>query len=244
MRVDPRSCTLLKGLVGSTAYGLDHADSDKDYIGMFAVPTVHLLGLDASNLDTAIEFKNPDTKFYEAGHYVRLALKSNPSILELLWLENYSTRTSFGDKLIKIRDAFPSRKLVKAAYLGYATQQHEKLMKDDREEKRAKNARHFVRLLRQGAELYSTGQLVVRLPDPDEVRNLGLAIAQGNLDVARLEMTKAEKKFNSKSALPESANTKLVNEWLLGVRHELYRHSNSNLDQDLGKPKGRVGGGR
>jgi uncharacterized protein len=233
-RTDPRSCTLLKGVVGSTAYGLNHELSDTDYLGLYAVPTVRLLGLDLPDLEKAVEYKNPDTKFYEVLHYCRLAMKSNPSILELLWLEHYNVRTKAGDELIKIRDAFPTQSYVKAAYLGYATQQYSKLLKDDRLVKRAKNARHFVRLLRQGSELYRTGQLVVRLPDPEEVRDLGRKIAHGDLDIAKVEMLAARSTFEANSALPEKPDREKVNNWLLGVRNELFKYSNSDFAGNVG----------
>ncbi len=38
---------LLAGIVGSTAYGLAGPDSDVDRLGVFAAPTLSLLGLDA-----------------------------------------------------------------------------------------------------------------------------------------------------------------------------------------------------
>lgn len=236
MRIDPRSCTLLKGVVGSTAYGLNHAGSDLDYRGVYAVPTQHLLGLDAPELEKAVEFKNPDTQYYEALHYCRLALKSNPSILELLWLENYNVRTKAGDELVKIRNAFPTARLVKAAYLGYAEQQFSRLLKDDRLEKRAKNARHFLRLLRQGAGLYRTGQLVVRLPDAEEVRYFGNRIANGDLEVASKAMQAAQITFSANSALPKSPDKEAINEWLLGVRNGLFHYTNEDFAGNLGKP--------
>jgi uncharacterized protein len=212
---------LLYGVVGSTAYGLNNEESDTDYLGLYAVESKKLLGLDLPDLEKAVEFKDPDTKYYEVLHYCRLALKSNPSILELLWLESYVEASPQGLALITLRDAFPTQQFVKAAYLGYANQQYTKLLKDERLAKRAKNARHFIRLLRQGSQLYRTGQLVVALPDPEEVKHLGRKIAHGDLNVAKLEMLKAETAFNANSALSENSNKEVVNEWLLGVRHGL-----------------------
>jgi len=229
MRVDPRSCTLLKGLVGSTAYGLAHEGSDKDYIGMFAVPSAKLFELNPPDLNKGVEFKNPDTKFYEAAHYCRLALGCNPTILELLWLEHYNLRTEYGNQLIAIRGAFPSAKLVRDAYFGYATQQFNKTIARNGEVSRPeKSARHLYRLLYQGTELYTTGRLIVKLPDPEKFIDFGKRVAAGDFDLAKQAMADAQKKFNSKSALPANPNKKLVNEWLLGVRHGLYQHPDSN----------------
>lgn len=233
MRVDPRSCTLLKGVVGSTAYGLNHAGSDLDYRGIYAAPTHLVLGVDSPELEKAVEYKNPDTAFYEAKHFCKLAMKSNPSILELLWLDKYNVRTKAGDKLIKIRDAFPTAKLVRDAYLGYAKQQYDRLLKDERFEKRAKNARHFARLLYQGADLYSTGNLKVRLPNPEYFFDFGNAVANGALELAKKEVAWAEAVFSTPSVLPDQPDKEAINEWLLGVRNGLFQYSDSDFAENL-----------
>lgn len=204
------------------AYGLNHENSDIDYQGLYAADTQQLLGLDLPDLEKAIEYKNPDTKYYEILHYCKLALKSNPSILELMWLNSYDHRTKAGLELIKIREAFPTQKFVKAAYLGYADQQYSKLLKDPRFEKRAKNARHFARLLRQGSHLYSTGELIVKLDDPDYFVHFGNLVASGDFEWAEKEMTMAEHTFSQTSALPAIPNREVVNDWLLGVRNGLF----------------------
>jgi uncharacterized protein len=215
---------LIRGVVGSTAYGLNHEGSDVDYLGLYAVDTQQLLGLDLPDLEKAVEYKNPDTKYYEALHYCRLALKSNPSILELMWLNEYDVMTSAGEALISIRVAFATQQYVKAAYLGYANQQYDKLLKDKRFEKRAKNARHFMRLLRQGADLYRTGELQVRLDRPDVITDFGDLIADGHLNIAKRAMEIAEETFAKPSALPETPNREAVNDWLLGVRNGLFEN--------------------
>jgi predicted nucleotidyltransferase len=228
MRVDPRSCTLLKGVVGSTAYGLAHEGSDLDYAGVFAVPTAMLFGLDAPDIHKGFNTKNPDTQFYEAVHFCKLALGCNPTVLELMWLQHYNVRTMYGDQLLEIRSAFLSAKAVRSAYFGYAQAQLNKLQNDERFDKRAKNARHFARLLWQGSNLYRTGELTVKLPDPDYFFSIGEAIANGAMILANAEVKGAEKIFNGPSALPEKPDRDTVNDWLTGVRHGLYRHPDSN----------------
>lgn len=215
---------LLRGVVGSTAYGLNHADSDTDYQGVYAVDTKQLLGLDLPDLEKAVEYKNPDTKYYEALHYARLALKSNPSILELMWLNEYDVITPAGRELIAIRNAFPTQKYVKAAYLGYANQQYSKLLKDERRHKRAKNARHFARLLYQGRTLYRTGVLQIALPNPYAFINFGEEVADGNLDRVQKALNYAEEVFDQPSALPEEPDREAVNFWLLGVRNGFFKN--------------------
>jgi len=223
MQFNPGTNLLLKGVVGSTAFGLNNEQSDKDYQGVFAVPTAMLLGLD-SKITESYSFKNPDTSYHEVGKFCRLALGCNPTILELLWLDHYNLRTELGIELINLRNNFLSAPRVRGAYFNYANDQYSKLLKDDRFEKRAKNARHFLRLLQQGAELYSKGDLKVRLHNADDITYYAKLIAQGNLDVANKALEVAGKKFDKPSALPEKPNKEPVNEWVLKVRHELYKH--------------------
>ncbi|MEY9963783.1 hypothetical protein ABIA33_001816 [Streptacidiphilus sp. MAP12-16] len=121
--------TLLAGVVGSTAYGLAHAGSDRDVLGMFAAPTADLHGLCTpreSHVTT-----QPDSTFHEAGKAVRLILSSNPTASELLWLDVYDVRTPLGDELIALRGSLLSAPGVRNAYLGYATQQFRKLLTRD-----------------------------------------------------------------------------------------------------------------
>ncbi|WP_282206564.1 nucleotidyltransferase domain-containing protein [Kitasatospora fiedleri] len=169
---------LLSGIVGSTAYGLAHAGSDLDRLGLFAAPTTAFHGLHRpaeSHVTT-----RPDRTLHEAAKWCRLALNGNPTATELVWLpeELYEVRTPLGEELIGLRTSFLSGPAVRGAYLGYADQQFRKLTTRDRTDpagraRAAKHARHLVRLVRQGVALHETGHLEIRLPDPEQVRALG-----------------------------------------------------------------------
>lgn len=117
---------LLSGIIGSTAYGLDHAGSDVDRIGMFARPTTDLIGL-AVPTESYVYKEPSDITWHEARKYVSLALKANPTITELLWLPQYDTRTPLGDDLIAIRRSLLSARTVRNAYLGYSMSQLRRL---------------------------------------------------------------------------------------------------------------------
>ena len=118
---------LLAGIVGSTAYGLAGPGSDVDRLGVFAAPTLSLLGLDAPALSRVST--EPDVTMHEAGKAARLLLGANPTVTELLWLPDdlYDQRTRLGAELVEIRSAFLSARRVRDAYLGYASQQFRKL---------------------------------------------------------------------------------------------------------------------
>ncbi|WP_091673170.1 nucleotidyltransferase domain-containing protein [Micromonospora auratinigra] len=231
---------LLSGIVGSVAYGLAGPGSDVDRIGVFAAPTVAFHGLRRPK--ESVVTTDPDVTLHEAGKYCGLALSGNPTATELMWLpdECYETRTGFGDRLIAIRSAFLSAPRVRAAYLGYATQQFRKLTTRDSDGSRsrrgarraepesshtggrrrsAKHARHLARLLHQGRVLYATGVLEIRLADPEWFRGFGERVAGGALDEAEALVVAAERDFDRiRSPLPERPDEETVERWLLDVR--------------------------
>lgn len=215
---------LLQGVVGSTAYGLAHAGSDVDRLGVFAAPTRAFHGLHAPAPTRTTT--GPDGTWHEAGKYARLALACNPTVLELLWLDQHDISGQHGADLIAIRGAFLSARRVRDAYLGYATQQFRKLearadrtFSSDTRLRTAKHARHLARLTIHGADLWRTGQLEIRLADPQQVADFGEQVAAGNLDVARQALAQAEATFNvDHTPLPDRPDETAVERWLLAVR--------------------------
>jgi uncharacterized protein len=220
---------LLKGVVGSTAYGLNHEGSDVDYMGVFAAPLNELLGLD--KVEESVVTKDPDTTFHEAKKFVTLCLSGNPSVSELLWLDMYEHMTDEGMALVNLRRSFLSAKRVRDAYLGYATSQFDRLksrgdgsFSADTRKRTEKHARHLVRLVEQGYHLYRSGELVVNLHsnaseiDPEWVFSMGKKIADNPLWAERY-MKMAEARFDSaKAAVPERPDRDIVEKWLIRVR--------------------------
>lgn len=217
---------LLAGVVGSTAYGLAHAGSDIDRLGLFAVPTVELHGLHRpaeSHVTT-----DPDSTLHEAAKWCRLALSCNPTASELVWLDSYETRTPLGDELIGLRTAFLSERRVRGAYLGYAQAQFRKL-KDrgdgsfsaDTRKRTLKHARHLVRLVQQGEELHDTGRLTIRLTNPDEVQAMAEWIV-AEPDRALVLISRSEGRFNKPGVLPATPDEPAVEAWLRKVRAAHY----------------------
>jgi predicted nucleotidyltransferase len=215
---------MLSGVVGSTAYGLAGPDSDVDRLGMFAYNTLDLLGLNA--LQDSIVEHEPDVTLHEALKYVRLALKCNPTVLELLFLSGYEQMSRMGQELLRIRDRFLSARLVRDAYLGYATQQFTRLknrgdgsFSADTRKRTAKHARHLMRLCYQGFHLYATGELVIRLEHPETFREFGEAVAEGDIGVAEELIASYETLFDmTPTVLPDEPDRDAVERWLKDVR--------------------------
>jgi predicted nucleotidyltransferase len=220
---------LLSGVVGSTAYGLDTADSDVDRLGVFAAPTVAFHGLHRPK-ESHVTIR-PDATFHEAAKWVRLALGGNPTVTELAWLDDYETMTPLGRELIGLRSSLLSAKRVRDAYLGYATQQFRKMenrgdgsFSADTRKRAGKHARHLWRLLHQGSELHQTGILVVRLT-PDRAascRAFGERVAAGDLTVVREAFSAAEAAFDGPGVLPEHPDEAAAEAWLLRVRAAMW----------------------
>ncbi|GAA2448353.1 hypothetical protein GCM10010191_77260 [Actinomadura vinacea] len=218
---------LLSGVVGSTAYGLATPESDVDRLAVFAAPTVLFHGLRPPTGKQATRVStDPDVTRHEAGKFAGLCLGVNPTVTELLWLEEYETCTELGERLVGIRESFLSARRVRDAYYGYAVSQFRRLenredgsFSADTRKRTAKHARHLARLVHQGLDLYRTGRLTVRLADPQWYRDFGERVAAGEVDVAKTLLAEGEAGFDAaRTPLPERPEEEVVEAWLIDVR--------------------------
>lgn len=248
MTPPPTLNILLRGVVGSRAYGLDHATSDIDRMAVYAAPTRQLLGLGPP--PEAITTTQPDVVTFELAHFLRLALGSNPTVTELLWLPAglYETTTMIGFELVRLRQKFLSRPGVRHAYLGCARRLFEKLKvggkNEDgksRRQRQAKTARHLARHLHQGLHLYATGRLIVRLDSDiaERCRALGVRAANGELHPAEHMIREYEQRFDETTTpLPDYPDSKTVDAWLRDARVRLLADTGPDVHQRRrgGKP--------
>lgn len=207
---------ILSALVGSQAYGTANEDSDRDYLGVYLANTEHLLGL--SPVEQTVRRVKPDMTFYELGKFLRLAMACNPTILELLWCEEHHHCDSYGVALLGVRSYFLS-KLVRRTYLGYARSQLRKMEKGKDSKLYAKHARHTMRLLQQGYELLTTGNLTLRVADPDELRALSELPFEEFKDRAE---EKASTLLAAECVLPNAPNSLMIDLFLRRVRREQF----------------------
>ncbi len=216
---------LLKGVVGSKAYGLAHEGSDTDRIGVFAADTGGLFSL--TPLKDTITTHNPDLTLHEAAKAAKLLMSCNPTLTEILWLPEYEEQSYWGERLVDIRKCFLSEDRVRDAYLGYATQQfrkleaHGKFNSDINETRAPKHARHLYRLVLQGYELLSTGELTVRLEDPEACKDFG-EFAVTHLDSVKAWLEDWQYKYNRPSVLNREPKRVAIQNWLNIVRRAYY----------------------
>lgn len=221
---------LLLGLVGSHAYGLANENSDEDRLGVYWADTVQFHGLNppVGCKDTIVQHEPNDVTVHEALKFARLCLNGNPTVTELLWLNEYEVISPLGENLIAIAEAFLSAQRVRDSYFGYAIQQFKRLEETGQFQSKmraraAKHGRHLLRLLHQGFELYSTGRLTIKVADPQWYIDNGNKIAEDK-NHAKQFLDAAQEKFNSvTSALPEKPNEEVVESWLLKVRAAHYK---------------------
>lgn len=208
--------TLLRGITGSTAYGLATPDSDIDRLGVFVAPTTEVAGLFWHASKESRGQQGPlgdDFMEHEVGKFLRLALKANPTILELMWLKEYEIQTYDGEMITNLRRFVLSHKYVHDAYYGYAEAQRKKLLNRDK----PKYAKHILRLLEQGSGLLKYGVLQVEVKNPQQYHDLVDMTPEQRYDT----VTEAFAKFPMKSeasVLPALPDTQTVQDVLAYLR--------------------------
>lgn len=245
--------TILTGVVGSRAHGLNTATSDVDRCSVFAYNTVDMAALYPPHEQT-LTADDSDHTFHEVGKFCRLALACNPHALELLWLPSYERLAPLGHDLVAMRAAFLAAPLVRSAYLGYARSQLKRLGRPNvaklPNEKRAKLARHFARILTTGQQLYTTGELYVSAAmTPVDVIQFGVKFASDHdagVAQAQAMIDAADAAMNAPSPLPDQPDALAVTAYVARVRSRyLVRNTAPNeadwVDVDAPDARGTVG---
>ena len=232
-----KQTVVLRTLAGSRAYNLHTEDSDHDYHEVAVVPTADMLRTGAVKPDKLLhwdESDDNDCQRWEIGHFLRLALRCNPTILETF----AAPITVGGDTRVglEMRGLLPhvlSQKAVRKAFLGYATNQRAKLFKkpDDPTlaklgDRALKFAQQYLRVLMTGERLLRTGELVI---DMQKINCAGFlkGIKEGDYTLGYLidRAVDWECEFfraYDKRMLPEEPDVAAVDDFLLKVRREYW----------------------
>ena len=195
---------ILRVVIGSRAYGLDHEGSDTDRRGVFLPPAE--LHWSLFGVPEQIDDEPGQATWWEIEKFVVLALKANPNVLECLWSPLVETATPLGRELLALRGAFLSR-LVFQTYSGYVLSQFRKIAADVRQhgEPKWKHVMHLLRLLQSGIGVLSTGEVPVHV---GEHRDRLLAVRRGEVAWSDVEAWRHElhERFTAAAAatrLPE-----------------------------------------
>lgn len=219
---------ILEGVTGSTAYGLNTENSDVDVKGVYLLPTRTVLSIGFNQEHTTKDHVDPDWVYHEVGKFMKLVIAGNPTVTELLYLDEYTILTPIGQLLIDNRASFLSTDAVSKAYRGYAFSQAKKL--NNRTEQGlegydsslknrfAKHTRHCFRLLMQARQLLETGTLDVKVTP--EQREYLFMMGDKTADEVVDEFMRQDAEFeNIVSVLPDKPDLDKLNEILYEIRN-------------------------
>jgi len=218
----------------------DNPDSidDIDVMGICIPPISHYFGLGTFGSKGTVEIMDGewDIVLYEYIKAIRLLMKGNPNILQMLWLEPqfYIRVNSIGQLLLDNRDLF-SAKNAYHAYIGYAHGQFHRMTHAackgymgakrkelvDRFGYDCKNATHLIRLLRMGIEFLTEGRLYPTRPDAAQLKEIKRG--EWSLEKVKKEADELFRQANEayiRSPLPMSVDKDKVNDLcvIMGIR--------------------------
>lgn len=153
--MDKEKTVILKVLVGSHAHKLADKDSDLDYRAVYVLPTTKILSLDHRYKGTYWVEGKEDNTAYEVGHFLHLAVKCNPSILEVLKAPVIEI-TKEGKELRKLFSDIWNPKDAFNAFIGYSLNQRKKML-NNQEGRPRKFAIAYIRTLINLTDLLKTG---------------------------------------------------------------------------------------
>jgi len=212
---------ILKCLVGSHAHGLATKESDYDYRSVYILPTNKILSLGYKYKGSSwMEGDQHDNTAYEIGHFLQLATKCNPTILEMFRAPIVEA-TEEGEKLIELFPYVWSPKQTFDAFVGYGLNQRKKFL-DKKDNRQNKYAIAYIRTLFNLIELLETGTFSVEIKQEDLKYRL-LKYKKGNYSPGEV-INQAEKMTDfARISLEEckhKQNLEKVNQFLLDIRKE------------------------
>ncbi|WP_198681060.1 nucleotidyltransferase domain-containing protein [Lentzea terrae] len=199
---------ILEAVIGSHAYGLATASSDVDRRGVFVAPTEAFWLFEKP--PTSVEGPSPEQLSWEVEHFCRLALKSNPTVLETLVSPLVEVITPMGEELRELLPAFLSRYAVRAF-----TRATEMQLSRAGRNLKPKQLMHVVRLRQVGLNLLRTGRYEITAD-----RSL-LAIRDGSMpwdDAVAWAHRLGDELAAADGPLPEDPDRARVEDWLVSVR--------------------------
>ena len=206
-------------VIGSRAYGLDHADSDTDRRGIYVPP----VDLHWSLYGVPEQLENDETQevYWEIRKFLVLALKANPNVLECLFTPLVEMATPLAEELLAMRTAFLSR-MVYQTYNGYVMSQFKRMQAHVRNhgEVKWKHVMHLIRLLISGTTVLRDVFVPVRV---EEHRERLLAIKRAemtweNVDRWRQRLHEEFNEAFQHTSLPVRRDYVKANRFLIKVR--------------------------
>jgi len=215
-------------LWGSRSHNTELPTSDEDFLAVYVSSNKELLGMfpPPDTVDNPTDVK-PDYQAHEVGKFCQLLLKGNPSIVEMLFTDRMCFDTPDWLTLKAYRKKFLSQVAVRQ-YLGYAEGQLKKLahhtgnagLHTKGGKYSEKWAYHMVRLLWDAKRIAQGGEPVVWKEglERDHLMQIRMdLLTQEAVErLAKSEIAAIDAMRPWK--IPEEADKRLLNDWLLCVR--------------------------
>jgi predicted nucleotidyltransferase len=245
MNFDPKFYVILRGIVGSTAHGLNNEDAieDRDEMGICIEPIEQAIGLhpfqqyiyrSAAEREKRHNARSKagdlDLVIYSLRKYVRLALSGNPTILLLLFIREPLVLTEEGKQLRALAPSIVSKKSGKAFH-GYMVAQKRRLLGEQGGKHGAgrpeliekygfdtKYAAHIIRLGLQGIEVLETGSLTLPMPARERAECLDVRNGKVAMEAVIRRATQIEQQLEellTTSHLPNEPDNSKVEEWMV-----------------------------
>ena len=223
---------------GSHAYGLNVATSDLDIKGILVGYPENYLGF-LEKVEQLEEKEPNDLVIYELQKFFRLTAQGNPNSIEVLFTDEKDIifQNFMGKYIRENRQEFLSQS-AKARFSGYAIAQLHRLRNSVNRNREIgepgnwKNAMHLVRLLKMGIEIMTTGQVIVKRPDREEL----LAIRNGDWPYADLEKWALEQDklldklySEGKCPLPKTPNFKKLDKMCIELLQYVIKEDPKDL---------------
>ena len=213
---------ILKVLVGSRAHGLSNANSDYDYRAVYVLPTSQMLSIGYRYKGNSHVEGIEDNTSYEIGHFLHLATKCNPTILEVFKAPIIEANKD-GKRLRKLFPYIWTPQQSFNAFVGYGLNQRKKFLnkKDNRQDK---YACAYIRTLWNLIELLESKDFSVDITKSRIFKDL-VNFKTGNYNMGEVinlsEMLTeiAQENLNNCS---HEADINKVNEFLLDIRRRYW----------------------
>ena len=211
---------ILKVVVDSRAFGLDHAGSDTDRRGIYLPPATRHWSL--AGVPEQLENDATQETYWELRKFVALALKANPNVLETLYSPLVEHASPFARTLRDAREIFLSRR-IHATYSNYAAGQFAKIQRTiaARGEPTWKQVMHLLRLLIAGAAALRERRIPVRVADADRERLIAVRDGRmtfADVDAWRVALHADLDRALRETSLPAGPNVEAANALLIAGR--------------------------
>lgn len=219
--LEVRDNIIFYGRTGSRAYGLEKADSDHDFKGIYAPPFEILHALDKPRDSIRVgDVVTHDGTTFELHKAFEQLMKGSPNMLELLWTPDVVRCSPEGSLLVENRQLFLTRSAVRRHLTwGFAQLQDARKFMEEEEPKARKRATHAARLVVVVIEILKNREVPVRMTEKQKIFVQDVA----DLPLSGIEMLlepQYDRGFDAveESTLPDQPSREDVNNLLLDLR--------------------------